>query len=247
MRILFLAYTLPYPLTWGFGIRVYQFNKLLARRHEVSILAYASTDEILAYANASDAEKIAALSEFCTGVHVVPGDPSVGLSKRFAQFASLLSPSSYQSRYLYSAAMQRTLDALCRDQPFDVIQVESSQLAAVLKFDERSRVVIDQHDIVYELLHRMFHTERSPVRRLYNWSEYRKFKREEIALWRRFSAVVTTSPREVRSRSSGLLRRAAAVGRESLVRGPPFVCAFPARSSTRFLCRCGEDSRSPGS
>lgn len=188
MRILFLAHTLPYPPTWGFGIRVYQFLRLLARRHDVSILAYASGD---------DEGKIAALSAFCARVQVVPGGPSGGGAKRAAQFTSLFRAASYQSRYLHSDAMARALAALCAGEPFDVIQVESSQLAAVFDFDPRSRVVLDEHDIVYELLHRMYQTERSPLRRWYNWREFHKFKREEIAVWRRLSAVVTTSPREV--------------------------------------------------
>ena len=188
MRILFHAHTLPYPPTWGFGIRVYQFLKLLSRQHSVSILAYEGT---------GDAAKIAALSEFCEGVHVVPGGPGVDTTKRVAQLASLFSSASYQSQYLYSEAMQQRLDAICAAAPFDVIQVESSQLAAVFSFDPRARVVLDEHDIVYELLRRMYQTERSPFRRMYNWFEYRKFKREEVAIWRRLSAVVTTSPREV--------------------------------------------------
>jgi len=38
--------------------------------------------------------------------------------------------------------------------------------------------------------------ESSALRRAYNWIEYRKFKREEVATWRHVSACVTTSTRE---------------------------------------------------
>jgi len=94
-------------------------------------------------------------------------------------------------------AFQRRLDELCSGDPFDVILVETSQLAAVCKFDRRSLIVLDEHDIVYELLERMAATESSPIRRLHNRREFIKFKSEEETVWRQVSAITTTSPREV--------------------------------------------------
>jgi len=56
--------------------------------------------------------------------------------------------------------------------------------------------VLDEHNIEYELLYRMYSTEGSPLRRMYNWLEYQKFKREEVTSWQSVSGVVSTSARE---------------------------------------------------
>src|SRR3989337_1348384 len=126
LRILIVAPSLPYPPIWGFGIRVNQFLRLLARQHDVSLLTY---DE---------------------------------------------------------------LDAI---RPFDVIQIESSQLAG-FDFSLSSLLILDEHNIEYELLYRMYRTEGSPMRRIYNRLEFAKFKREEIRSWRSVSGCVMTSARE---------------------------------------------------
>ena len=183
MRILVLSPVLPYPPTWGFVTRVYQFLRLLAAGHSVTLLTYS---------NQEDGDDVAALRKVCDAVHTIPLERS---SKRLGQLASLLSPVSYQWRSHYSARMQHRLTELTQKERFDVIQVESSQLAC-FDFDPRTVLVLDEHNIEYELLYRAFLTESSPVRRGYNWVEFRKFKREETGAWRRATGVTTTSARE---------------------------------------------------
>jgi glycosyltransferase involved in cell wall biosynthesis len=194
MRILIVSPTLPYPPTSGFPTRVYQFLRLLSRRHSVSLLSYAE---------AGETEQIAVLKSTCAAVHTVLRSRRSGSSKRRAQLCSLLTPVSFARRNLYSAEMQRKLNDLNALEPYDVVQVESSQLAG-FHCDPRSALVLDEHDIVYELLHRMYLTERSMVRRLYNLIEFSKFRRAEIKSWRSVSGCVTTSSREER-----IIRRAA--------------------------------------
>jgi sugar transferase (PEP-CTERM/EpsH1 system associated) len=183
MRILVLSPVLPHPPTWGFVTRVYQFLRLLASRHSVSLLTYSDGDH---------AADLAALRSICAEVHSVP---VARPNKRLGQAMSLLSPMSYQWRSHYSARMQQQLTEMTTRQSFDVIQVESSQLAC-FDFDRRAVLVLDEHNIEYELLYRAFLTERSPLRRAYNWVEFKKFRREEISAWRRASGVATTSARE---------------------------------------------------
>jgi sugar transferase (PEP-CTERM/EpsH1 system associated) len=185
MRILILSPVLPYPPTWGFVTRVYHFVRLLARRHAVTLLSYA---------DAEDRENVASLRAVCTDVHTIP-HPTTTRTKRFRQLSSLFSPVSYQWRSHRSAPMQAKLTELTAQQRFDVIQIESSQLAC-FEFDRRPALVLDEHNIEYELLYRTFRTERSPLRRAYNWIEFKKFKREEISTWHRVTGTVTTSARE---------------------------------------------------
>jgi sugar transferase (PEP-CTERM/EpsH1 system associated) len=185
MRILILSPVLPYPPTWGFVTRVYHLLRLLARKHSVTLLTYA---------DAEDSQHVAALRAICAEVHTIPRVSTSG-TKRFRQLSSLLSPMSYQWRSQQSAQMQHKLDELTAREKFDVIQVESSQ-AACFEFDRRAILVLDEHNIEYELLYRTFRTERSPLRRFYNWIEFKKFRREEISAWHRATGVLTTSARE---------------------------------------------------
>jgi hypothetical protein len=82
LRILILTPSLPYPPIWGFGIRVYEFVRLLAQRHHVSLLTYAEPGED---------EKIAALAAICNAVHTVPRERETERSKRLAQLSSIFS------------------------------------------------------------------------------------------------------------------------------------------------------------
>ncbi len=205
MRVLFLSPSLPYPQDSGFKIRVYQCLKLLSQRHAVSLLAFESLNQD------DNRAAVAALSEFCAAVHTIPPADAGGGSRRFRQMASLVSSRSYQGHYLYSAAAQAKLDDVCARERFDIIQMESSQWGS-FRFDPRAATVLAEHDVVYELLERIAHNERSVFRRVFNGAEYRKFKTEERALWRRVSACVVTSARDLATvRESGVTTPVVAV------------------------------------
>ena len=186
MHILILSPFLPHPPNWGFGKRVYHLLEVLSRSHSVSLLTYA--DE-------RDAESIQALKAFCVDVHTVPTRP-LRFGKRIAQLLSVVSAKSFQRRTSYNLEMQQKLDELTRREPFDIIQIESSQMAC-FRFDRRSLVVLDEHNIEYELYYRMYQSERSTARRMFSWLEYYKFRREEIASWQAVSGCVMSSRREV--------------------------------------------------
>jgi glycosyltransferase involved in cell wall biosynthesis len=123
--------------------------------------------------------------------------PETERSKRLAQLSSVFSRDSYQRRSLFSPLMQQKLDEVMKRERFDVVQIESSQLAGYT-FDPRAVTVLDEHNIEYELLYRMYSTEGSPLRRMYNWLEFQKFKREEVSSWQSVMGVVSTSAREER-------------------------------------------------
>jgi sugar transferase (PEP-CTERM/EpsH1 system associated) len=185
MRILIVSPMLPYPPTWGFVTRVYHFVRLLSQRHSVTLLTFADPEQD---------QQTAALRAICAEVHTVPR-LMTKRTKRVGQLSSLFSPVSYQWRSHYSGDMQRTINELTERQQFDVIQIESSQLGC-FEFDRRAALVVDEHNIEYELLYRTFRTESSLIRRAYNWVEFKKFQREEIRTWQGAVGTVTTSARE---------------------------------------------------
>jgi polysaccharide biosynthesis protein PslH len=92
--------------------------------------------------------------------------------------------------------MQEAIDDVCSAGSFDVIQLESSFLCT-FRFPRDTRLVIDEHNIEYELFQRLYEGERSLPRRLFNRVEYARFRRFEQACWERADACVVTSEREV--------------------------------------------------
>ena len=150
---------------------------------------------LLTYEEPGEGDKVTALLKVCASVHTVPKRAETARHKRVAQLSSMFSRVSYQRRNLHSQALQDVLDGLTARERFDVIQVESSQMAG-FDFDPRAVTVLDEHNIEYELLYRMYQTERSSVRRFYNWVEFTKFRHEEIGAWQRVSGVLSTSTRE---------------------------------------------------
>src|SRR5207249_3135962 len=145
MRILLVTPSLPYPPAWGFAMRVFQLIRELSLRQDVSVLAYAGPDDPYA---------VPVLRQLGTRVYTVARPAAHSGSKRLAQVASLLSPVSYQRRGHASEAMQSAIDQLLSREQFDIVQVESSQMAG-FDFGDHTSVVLDEHNIEYELLWRV--------------------------------------------------------------------------------------------
>jgi len=186
LRVLIVSPSFPYPPSWGFGIRVYQLARYLSQRHDVTLLSYARADEMV---------HVESLQKLVGEVRVVERPQARGLTKRFAQLTSIASTRSYQIRDLYSVEMQAAIDGLSSTGTFDVIQLESSQLYG-FQYHSSGAIVLDEHNIEYELLQRMQEGERSWARRLYNRVEVRKFRPIEQESWRRVDGCVVTSARE---------------------------------------------------
>ena len=201
LRILVVTPSVPYPPNWGFGIRVFNLLRELARTHRVSLVCFAAED---------DRAKVDELLRFCEAVHTVAPPLANNRVKRTRQLRSAFSRRSFQSAGMHSAEMVRLLTQLLSREAYDLVQLESSQL--VSSFPPCSiPIVVDEHNIEYELLRRMVDVERSPLRKAYNWIEYRKFRREEIAAWFRVDACVLTSDREYHIFRAALPSKAAHV------------------------------------
>jgi glycosyltransferase involved in cell wall biosynthesis len=150
---------------------------------------------LLTYAHEPDLAKLDSLRKLISDVHVIERPYSSGRSKRLAQVASIVSPSPHQVRDLHSIEMQSAIDELLSSRDFDVVQVESSQMSG-FRYGSSAAVILDEHNIEYELLQRVQQGERSWLRRFYNQVEYRKFRPVEQRSWRTADGCVVTSDRE---------------------------------------------------
>jgi hypothetical protein len=153
-------------------MRVYHLARQLSRRHRVSLLTYGSPEVATAEGRS-----------IFESVHFVKPPPSAR-SKRRAQVRSLVSSRSHHYGGLRSREMESALGRLLSQQAFDIVQVESSQMAFVAA---RSGVptALDEHNVEYKLLQRLAAAESSPVRKAFGRLEAAKARPEELRAWAR--------------------------------------------------------------
>jgi glycosyltransferase involved in cell wall biosynthesis len=186
VNILIVSAQFPFPPRFGFAMRVYQLARQLAARHRVTLLSYARPDE---------REAVAALGEEFP-VHAVERAHTSVAAKRAAQLASLASTRPFSCRAVHTERMQRAIDELCSRERFDLVQVESS-LLCTFAFPRQTSLVLDEHNIEYEVFRRMCEGERSAARRAFNRIEHARFRRFEQRWWSRMDGCVVTSDREL--------------------------------------------------
>ncbi len=185
-KILVIAPVVPAPW-FGAGTRNFQLIRHLAAVNEVSVLTYASSDE---------APAVERLKGIVNHVRVVGRTETARSARRLDQFASLLAPTPFHIRELHSRDMQEAINSEVGNGRFDIVQVEGSQLCS-FEIPCGVAVVLDEHNVEYEVLHRMAEGERTPLRRAFSAVEYRKFRRVEQQWWRRADGVAVTSEREL--------------------------------------------------
>jgi len=183
-NVLVVSAHLPYPPRWGFGTRVYQLMRQISSRHDATLLCYAAPGD-------ENVERLR--QEF--PVEVVHREKQGVAGKRASQLRSLASRVPYDVWTTHSREMQRVIDRLCAEKSFDIVQLEST-LLALFEFPPEARIVIDEHNVDYEVYARMHETERSPLRRAFYRSQERRFERFEQRGWQEVEAVVATSERE---------------------------------------------------
>jgi polysaccharide biosynthesis protein PslH len=161
----------------------------LSRAHEVTVLSFV--------AEGREPQAVDATRQICSRVVAVcnPAAAATGAAKRRLQARSIASASSFARRTLRTRAMQDAIDALTHETTFDLTLVEFSQMAGY-RFPTTGPVVLDEHNIEYDILGRTFASERHVVRKLFSYLEHLKLKAEERAAWGRIDACVFTSDRD---------------------------------------------------
>lgn len=193
MKILVLTPYMPSPPRSGGQRRLDGLMRGLARRHEVSLLSLSSSEHA--------EEELEAARAYCSEVIAIPhqGQSVMSFGKRVQQFRSMLSRDSFEAMNLRRADFQARLDQLCADNAYDLVQVEFCQMG-IYRFSRRRvgapLLVLDEHNIEYDLVKRFAEAPGELSRKLYNATNWRKLKREEVSTWRRFDGVVLTSARD---------------------------------------------------
>jgi glycosyltransferase involved in cell wall biosynthesis len=197
LSIVFVSQMPASPPRFGAQARVHGLMTQLARGHDLT--AVTLVDEEF------DAEESRwAMQAYCREVLLVP-NPYVrqGLSKRLQQLRSLASTRSFERMQVTVPAMQQALDRVLRARRFDVVNLEFSflggcNLREAPPGEKVPVLVVDSHNIDYDLARQYARDGSSLVRRLYAGANWRKLRREELATYRDADGVYLCSAADER-------------------------------------------------
>jgi hypothetical protein len=180
------------PPRFGAQARTHGLMTQLARRHDLTA-AVLLDDEF----DADECRR--AMQAYCREVLMVPNPYGrQGLAKRLLQVRSLASIRSFERLRVTVPALQQSLDEVLRAQRFDVVNLEFPYLG---HYDLRQAppgqklpaVVVDSHEIAYDLARQFAGAGGNLGRRLYAEANWRKLRREELGTYREADGVYLCS------------------------------------------------------
>ncbi len=164
-RLLLLAQALPFPPDGGVNIRIFNVLRLLARRYDVTLLCFMRRAEREAPGAIADA--IAGLLPYAdVAVFPIPQEYS-RVRYLWDHLRSVITRRAYVWYAYESEAFSARLDALLAAVDFDVVQIDSLDLAAYLPRLAPLPVVCVHHNVESALLGRRAGLEPSRLRRWY--------------------------------------------------------------------------------
>ena len=171
-------------------MRLYGLVSALAAFHQISVLAFVTRAE-------SPVPALQGLRGLCERVVTVQNDRLAvrGISRRALQLGTALSPRSFRDLVHHRGSLQAAIGRMAQDASYDVVQVEHSFMARYA-FPPEAVVVLDEHNVEYEIPLRSVTVDGSLPRKLYDRLEYLKVRAEEERAWRRVDACAVTSSRD---------------------------------------------------
>jgi glycosyltransferase involved in cell wall biosynthesis len=210
LSIFYVSHMPPSPPRFGAQARVHGLITQLARHHDVTAAILVDND--------FDAEEcLRAMQAYCREVVLVPNPiGQEGLTKRLLQFRSLASMRSFERLRVTVPALQRALDRILRGRRFDIVNLEFPYLG---HFDLRQAppgeklpaLVVDSHEIAYDLARQFAEAGGSLGRRLYAGANWRKLRREELGTYGDADGVYLCSTADERRLLNQLPRARTAV------------------------------------
>jgi polysaccharide biosynthesis protein PslH len=197
LSILFVSQTPASPPRFGAQARAHGLMTQLARRHDLTAVTLVD-DEF-------DVEECRrAIQAYCREV-VLVSNPCVrrGLAKRLLQLQSLASTRSFERLQVMVPAMQRALDRVLRARRFDIVNLEFTflgdcDLRQAPPGERLPPLVVDSHNIDYDLARQYARAGNSLTRRLYAEANWRKLRREELGTYRNADGVYLCSAADER-------------------------------------------------
>ena len=179
LDILFVSQIPASPPRFGAQARIHGLMTQLARRHDLTAVMLVDDEFDIEECRRS-------MREYCREVVLVPNPHGrEDLRKRLLQVRSLVSTCSFERLRVTVPALQQALNGVLRTRRFDVVNLEFSflghcDLRRAPPGDSPPALVVDSHNIDYELARQYARAGGSLVRRLYAGANWRKLRREEL-------------------------------------------------------------------
>lgn len=184
MKILFLSPTVPFPLTDGGRIRVFNLLKQIATKNDVTLLALETQP--------TDAEGVAQLQQLGIQVHLVPNASTLPL----VSFGTLLKAFLKRQpitvvRYDLPSYRQKFKE-LVATETFDLVHYEMFHTA---QFHTETLLpgLLSQQNVDSAIWRRLCSETANPFYKFAYWTQQLAFQRYERVLSPKFDAVTCTS------------------------------------------------------
>jgi polysaccharide biosynthesis protein PslH len=192
LKVLLLSPVAPSPPRFGAQARTHGLLTNLAQRHEITAIILHEEDSVPQTSGA-------AIRSYCKEVHFIRNPHGVsGWRRRLLQLRSWFSRRSYQHLSSMVPELQRLLDEVLGERRFDVVFVNFPHLAHYrLRQSPPGApspvVIIDSHDVHYDLARQIAMSAESFGRRLHARLNWRKLQREEIEAYENADGVCVCS------------------------------------------------------
>ena len=184
MKILFLSPTVPFPLTDGGRIRVFNLLKQIATKSDVTLLALETQP--------TDADGVAQLRQLGIQVHLIPNAPTlprVSLSTLVNAF--LKRQPITVARYALPAYRQKFRELIATED-FNLVHYEMFHTAQ-FRTDTDLPGVLSQQNVDSAIWRRLCGETANPFYKFAYWTQQLAFQRYERVLSPKFDAVTCTS------------------------------------------------------
>jgi polysaccharide biosynthesis protein PslH len=192
LSILYVSQMPASPPRFGAQARMHGLMTELTRRHDLT--AVMLVDEEF------DIEECRrAMQVYCRDLVLIPNPHGrEGLPKRVLQLRSLVSSRSFERLRVMVPAMQEALDRTLRAKRFDIVNLEFSflghcDLRQAPPGQKVPSLVVDSHNIDYDLARQYARAGGSFARRPYAAANWRKLRREELGTYRDADGVYLCS------------------------------------------------------
>ena len=197
LNILYVSPMPASPPRFGAQARMHGLMTQLARRHDVTAVVLVD-DEF----DADECRR--AMQAYCREAVMVPNPYGrEGLTKRLLQLRSLASTPSFERLRVTLPVLQQTLDQILRARRFDVVNLEFPYLGhydlrQAPPGERRPSLIVDSHEIAYDLARQFARAGSNLGRRLYAGANWRKLRRDELGTYRAADGVYLCSATDER-------------------------------------------------
>jgi polysaccharide biosynthesis protein PslH len=192
LNILYVSQMPASPPRFGAQARMHGLMTQLARRHDLTAV-------ILIDEEFDIDECRRAMQVYCREVVLVRNPYGrKGIAKRLLQLRSLTSTRSFDRLRVTVPGLQKALDRILRARRFDIVNLEFPYLGhCVLRQappgEKLPPLVVDSHEIAYDLARQFAIAGANLGRRLYAGANWRKLRREELGIYREADGVYLCS------------------------------------------------------